>query len=265
MPIRVRIDQIYGVSAEEQFGEIIRATRVAKCAVETDITSDFLNEVLDAGDMPQPGDALDEITKPDVKVVNRKYEFLETNANGEHVCQVTIDYELFRPHATIIRGGAELQQIKSEIDKDGNPITVSYSGADGSGTQGGSIDVFRADQIIVFECIEETDDPDDLVDTWANKINDAEFRGGATGTWLMLRPQYELLNAGSSPRQYKFYYEMVYNQDTWYPTVAYKNVEGPHAGMRPSDAVVGNGIESVLYYTEKTFTPKFPNEGSVGE
>lgn len=167
----------------------------------------------------------------------------------------------------VFRGVASLAQQQSEVDQYGTQITVTHEFpedyvdndkyAGNTVTQGGTVSYLKPELALMATGIESITYPERLAAEWIGFINSTTWRGVSTaGMWLCSNVQYALHNHKTSPKQWKFTFEFVFNQDGWDPFVAFKD---PNTGKSPSGLVSGTGYKSVSMYPSKDFNTKFPS------
>jgi hypothetical protein len=240
-------------SAPEEFGMIRSATLVYHViGAPGDSLGDVFFYAMSASGIPQTGSILS-TNLPYVRAVRRTPKYIGRRPNGESVVRIEIEYQLMLPNTDgvvlQIRGGGSLTTISTSLDKDGNPIEVTHDG----NTQRKAINVLQVQRQHVRETIENTNDPDGLLEDWLNHVNSKEFRGSAARTWLVANGDWEPVILTSSPKVYKFTWQLLYDPAEHTYTVAYAN----EAGEIPSDVVDNVGIKDIKWHPEKDFNDKF--------
>jgi len=235
----------------EEYGLITEATMViVQDGVTGSTIGDVLVNALNHVDVPQPGAAL-ALGVPNVRVESRTPKVVGQDGST-YTVRIDVAYRLQRPSSEAqysLRGGATLNQITTQTDRDGNPITLGYDG-----------DTVRAEVTVPVvanhfsrEIIEATDDPDDLIAEWINHVNENIWHGGDPGEWLCSHIEYELIDRLASPKRYRFVYEFERNPDGHLYTVVWKDSEG----NIPIDVVEGEGIKDIPWHPERKFSDKF--------
>lgn len=153
-----------------------------------------------------------------------------------------------------------LQQITTELDADGDQITVEHTWPDTdidhpgeTHTQGGSITVSVPQPIITLGGLYTTDYP------WLTftlivigSVNLTEFAGCAAGTLLCTRADWEDWARGT--RRVRVRGEWQYKKDGWNPGVIFKD---PRTGLPPPALVADTGYKTVTWYPEADFNAFF--------
>lgn len=249
---RIYIDLLRDVSLTEHAGETSEARRVMFLNGVPDVPS-IMESAKTFPYLPLPGDVLNADTDPEVILEDRSFtvESWDAESNTAKV-RVELIYRRQRPEpVTPIRGGTALEQITSEVDKNGAAIFVVHNGND----QGGHITVLEPRSTWVAESIEEVDDPNIVTLEWLGTVNATAWHEGDPKTWLIVRADWEEIDAYSDPRVYRFTWEFEYRREKWDPiTVAYKD---PQTGERPTGLVEGVGIKDIQWYDAVDFTQKF--------
>lgn len=248
---RIYMDLIQDLSLVERAGETDEARRVA---VLTGVSSDpsfFENAKMFPG-LPRPGDVLDAETDPEVILEDRSFRTLSPDAQSQTAkVRVELIYRRQRSELVPVHGGTALEQITSEVDRDGDAIMVTHDGTE----QGGHITVLTPRSTYSTESIEEVEDPEEIVLAWLGKVNSTAWHNGHPKTWIVTRADWEKADTFSDPPAYRFTWEFEYRAEGWDPiTVAYKD---PQTGERPPDLVEGTGIKNIDWYNAVSFTRKF--------
>lgn len=248
---RIYIDLVRDVFLTEHAGETVEARRLMVLVGVSDRPSIMENSKM-FPQLPLPGDVLNARTDPEMILEDRAFRVVSWDeATGTAKVRVEMIYRRQRTDLTPQRGGTALEQITSEVDKNGAAITVEHGGV----TQGGHITVLTPRSTYSTESIEETDDPERVVLRWLGKINSVAWHNGHPKTWLIVRADWELADAFSDPPVYHFTWEMEYRREKWDPiTVAYKD---PQTGERPVGLVEGTGLKDINWYDAVSFTAKF--------
>lgn len=225
---------------------VVNVIRVASAGLSI---GGILTNALDDVTIPQPADSLGG-GHDDVKVERRIPTIISHDENYSNV-RVVCEYRLQRPIAVNakIRGGAVLNQVTTQVDKNKTPVLLSYAG---SKPIKADVQVFESQAFIVKEDTINTDDPDAWVRQFINKVNSDTFRGDAAGTWLMTNIEYEMLDESSDPYKYRFRYEATRRKDGWLYTVAWRNSQGEIPG--DVDDYPGVSIQDVEWHDKIAFS-----------
>jgi len=243
----------------EQFGEVTEAVMVH---VVTPIYASTLGHLFAqaavAPGIPQPGDWLDATYFPNVRCETRTPRVVAWDGTAGTVRMECV-FRLQRPACEAqhpLRGGASLNQITTEKDRNGVPITLSYTDplTLNEDTIGAEVTVPDVHGHFTREIIEATDIPDALVAEWINHVNAADWRlPGDTGEWLCSDIQYELIDRHAQPKRYKFQYEFERQPGGFLYTTIYKDKDG----NIPPDLEEGVGVKDIEWHWPKDFSTKF--------
>lgn len=165
-----------------------------------------------------------------------------------------------------LSGEVAVQQIRTQIDPDGNPITVTHTWAeddkgvfaDGTPranqteTQGGTIDVYRPQVAFQTTFSERTSAPVGLARQYVGKVNGPNYVGAPSRTIMCTAMQFELVDASLTPPLYQFRVSFAEEPNTWDDLTTAVFID-PSTGKAPPDVVVGEGIVQIPYYQTANF------------
>lgn len=240
-------------SAPEEFGQIRSATEVYYVVgAFGSVLGDIFFDALRQSGIPQAGAPLSP-NLPYVRATRRTPRYMGRRSGGDAVVRIEVQYELLLPNTEGVklqlRGGGSLTTISTTKDKNGDPIEVTYDGD----TQRKAINVPQVQRYHTRETIEETNDPDGLLDSWLNYVNSTTFRGKPARTWLVANGDWEPIILTGNTKLYRFVWQLLYDPAKHVYTVAYTD----SGGNIPSDVVDGTGIDDIYWHPEKDFTTKF--------
>lgn len=210
---------------------------------------------LAAGGLPQYGDAHSHV--PSVYV-----SALSCQNVAPDVVHITITYaprtgtsgeEPSETSAGVLEVGTALVQTTTEVDKDGEQITLTHTFTEGekagiTDTQGGSVEV-QVPQGIVRLTRREPFSPLSKSLDYAGTVNQFSWNGYAPRTWLCLPIVGRTSDGGAS---YEVTYEFTYRSISWDARVAYID---PDTGQRPPALADGEGLKTLRVYPERDFSP----------
>ena len=249
----VKSDIIQNVSIHEQFGEIVEAVNRHKVTIpKTGGQGLFFRALAEAG-VPQPGESLNSDYE-DVRVEERSIDGIPSIGQSEATVFVDVVYRLQRPETDQgfpVRGGSSLQQIVTQVDREGLPIEVEYN----DNKKRAELSVLSPNGNHMRNITIATNSPDNIVAEWINTVNSSPWRGKGAGHWLVQSVMYEIVDRNASPKKYRFdfEFEQASSPDGWTYTVAYKDENGDI----PQDIIDGVGIVDVIWHPEKDFTTLF--------
>lgn len=143
-----------------------------------------------------------------------------------------------------LRGGASLEEIETQIDRDGNQITVSHNDK----TQGGVIRPLMPRRELHAEWTNQSMFPGALVDAYVGKTNLSEWQGGPPGTWLCTELTFDPANVDKTPVLYRFNGSFRQKDDDGSghnPQVVFID---PETGQPPTGLVAGVGFKTIPWY-----------------
>lgn len=258
-------------NVQEQDGAIVRLSeRYIVKSTETDYEKVF--EALTATGIPVEGDSIISVHAgaSNLRAVRREAAIMESG----HV-EVLVHYETFgeRRRVSDFETSATLQQISTEKDRFGNPLSVSHTYPDddpqyGLETdfnpstdtpkafiEGGSISVQQPVTTSNIELILGADFPLHFQRFWMGAVNSRSWAGEPAFTWLVTNFAYRHHDISKSPVEYVFNIEVTHNPQGWTPTII---AIDPRTGRPPDGVVAGVGLVNVAFYRELSFQGLFP-------
>ncbi len=163
----------------------------------------------------------------------------------------------------VMEGGAGLNQITTQRDRAGDPLTVNYTyPADyalDEGLRGKTVDQVGDVQVgmpaatlrLAGRLIAQQGD--DETAPRVGKINNEPFRGRPEGTWLCSNGEFSPYYYGAAGGQsvFEFRFSLEHNEFGWDPDKWYRD---PRSGRMP----VGAAITEVVWYDPAPFDVLFP-------
>lgn len=153
----------------------------------------------------------------------------------------------------VASGRVFLEQEETFVDKDGDPIELSFTGYP---TISVSVPVKRHRRTLVLEKSLLTTDPGSFGDTYVGKVNSGTWQGGAAGTWMCEDVSFdqvarEVKDGPATTPLYRLRFVFAYNPNGWDPDVVYTDPEtgNPIAGW-DGDA---NASATVALYDAANF------------
>ena len=158
-------------------------------------------------------------------------------------------------YVTVVETGANLNQVETNKDKDGNAITLKYTYGDeypDQSLQGTTIEKGVLLSKLVPEktlriSTRELFDPNDFAEFYVGKLNDKIWRGGDIKTWLCTAI------TGTSEKNTGYHqnrYEFQYRTDGWKEDITFID---PETGAPVPDAEANKGQKIVELYCTATF------------
>lgn len=254
----------------KEFGEVVRAETVIHATmVENPFDS---GNAFDHADIPKEGDTFSD-TYSELQVDTVRFTVVgRDNDNAAWRVRYDITYSHARTNPSLsqgypLRGSASLLQKQVHQDRQGQAIKV-VNPDDSSEENTATIDVLVPTQNTVREAIISTNSPETTVRSWINWINSDDWTGqggGAeseAGMWLCTAVQWELFNARTDPKKYKFQFEFERASDEkiggikrgWDYVAFWRNKDG----LIPSNAEKDNGVTVVPWHFTRQFKPTFP-------
>lgn len=254
-----RADLLTGeISAKETAGRITSVTRNALIEFEYGIgelpsLEAAIKKILEAEGLPTVGHEITingqsvfleernarlvDARKGEVVLIYRRQESSDPDDPGNS--DITYD------------GGTNLRQITTELDINGDPITVEHAGDE----QWGNVQALDPQSTLIARIVEEDRRPGLTSIAWGGYVNSELWNGGAPGTWLCESVTFEEVDMTADPPKYRLTYTFQYDRDGWQPQVFYTDPETgrPAPGLEP-----GIGYKTVAHYPEKDFGTKFP-------
>ena len=199
---------------------------------------------LTATGIPQPGDDPGG-QGANLYVARREVSFAEEDASVAYV-EVVYRTKGQEELSYTLHGGARMDHIETRVDRLGNEITVTHNGD----TQGAAVSVripATSMQATGITQLAVGGIPLDIVFDWTGAINNAEWYGGAAGTWLITGVTFEPYDIAN--RRWRFTFHIQHNIDGHQPHVWYIDTETGHPPANLDDT--GYGI--VDWYPEANF------------
>lgn len=232
----------------EEYGELTEALRVFLVTGVTgvDAGAAMASALVTIG-IPVVGDSIS-VSFPNCRVERRTARLVGQNGSTATV-RVDVEYRLQRPEAeaaTALRGGASLNQVRTQVDRDGEPITLTYAGE----TIRAEVDVLDARNHFSTEFVKMVASPEAYAGAYVNHVNNDEFRGDPIGTWLCTNCDWEMVNPNTDPNPtYRFSFEFEKRDGGHVYTVAWKDEDG----TIPEDVVEGEGIKDIDWHQASAF------------
>lgn len=259
------IDIIEGSFVREIDGVIVEIHRLARIRVfeffnpltEDEVIFEALNDT-GAVAFPQPG----EVHPHDgsLILVGRECRAIDT-----HTLAIVFVYKLpggggFNPPPSeqfVISGSASVEQIETELDRQGNQITVEHP-FPGGVVQGGRITPLEARSEISLQQRAQSSDPFSFSETWTNSVNTGGFfydTNAQPRTWLFARVGFTLLDADTMPfPTWEFRFDLRKNPDGWDPQVVFHD---PETGEAPPGLVPDEGFKTIPWHFAIDFATLF--------
>lgn len=237
---------------EEVDGVVIRLVRRAR-VMEVTGANDYqaLNEALDEAGVPTVGGTLTGSALTNLRLRRRIPRLV-----APKTVDVDLVYEHFfnegqsfdSPPGGFLSGEvrSNVNQVESNLDADGNTISVShtydsdhpkYGGQ--TKEQGGTIQFFQPERNLAIQGLKTTTHPWIMANRMVGAVNQTSWNGGDARTWMCVRASTRPL---SLTGRYYMFYEFQYNQDTWDPTVVFID---PDTGKPPLNLVEGEGYKRI--------------------
>lgn len=256
-PPTLTIDLLEGVRWREHKG-VVR--EVSRLAIVSGITDTFGQQgasdgeavipvALNHTDMPQPGEEhplLTGMVLEDRFVVPRSTKII----------QVELRYKVpggdppppGQPWT--LSGGASLEEIESQLDRNGNQIVVTHNGR----PQGGVIRPLMPRRVLHARWTGQSMFPGDLVDAYAGKTNLSDWQGGLPGTWLCLDIDFDPVDVRADPVLYEYNASFRHKDDGGGeghdPQIVFID---PETGQPPPGLVAGEGFKTIPWYLRAEF------------
>lgn len=151
--------------------------------------------------------------------------------------------------AWVPSGGAGLEEIETQFDRNGEQITVFHDRE-----LGGTIHPLMPRPELTFDWTEQADIPGQLVIDFVGKTNLETWQLGLPGTWLCMSVFFDIVNASTIPVTYKYSMKFRYKDDGtgagWNPQVIFID---PETGEPPTGLVEGVGYKVIPWYIQVSF------------
>lgn len=261
--ITVLIDILDNVRWREVQGTITEISRVALVQLKglpPNVPSNLAGEsivtiALRNSEVPQPG-----APHPVVHglFVVERFPIIRSRV----IVQIEIRYK--RPNleqpppgeAWVPSGGAGLEEISTQLDRNGTQIITEHEGI----IQGGQIHPLMPRRELQFSWSAQADTPGQLVDAYVGKVNSDTWQNGSPRTWLCMSFNFGIANAATTPVTYDFTANFRQKDDgtvndSGEPTGHDPQIIfiDPETGKPPSNLVAGEGYKTVVWYDEAVF------------
>ena len=190
----------------------------------------------------------DQQTSGEVRLVYRRRE-LSSDAPGGTV--------------PTLQGGAALKQVTTQLDANGDPITVEHTwpadDPDFPGethVQGGEIQVDAAMSELVGTIVVQTASPGAIADSWVNYVNSNNWQNGEPRTWKCQRVPFTLLDDTTSPDTWELSFHFEKDRQTWDNDTTAIFID-PRTGRPPENLVENEGYKKIQYYPARNFGELF--------
>jgi hypothetical protein len=254
MSLAVVLDIVDGSRAEYSLSNGWTFTRIAKVTGVTGDGNARLASAIEATGMPSLG------ASHPVKAVAKLQKMSCAGESGE-IYEVELYYaqrfggsESTYPalgEPPVVEVGSSLSQVESNLDYQGNIISVSYTypndyydsrfapgGVGKTLTQSVPVARLAPEGSLVFR-LTELYSPESMIETYQGKLNSQEWRGKAEKTWLCSEISGFTSDLGAS---YKNRYVFQYRSDGWDTRVVFNS---PDTGRPPHDLVEDTGTKLV--------------------
>jgi hypothetical protein len=257
--VDVKIDRVDFLEAVERHGAVIRLVRVARVVGLTDTDYQTLQSALDEAGIPAAKAPLTGF--PDLVLTERNPKLVEKG-----VVDVTLVYEritdegqdLTEPEAGFVsmEVNSYIQQVKTNLDEDGNTITVSHTYPNDDAnfpgdtkTQAGEINYFAAHRTMTVTGLKTTSRPWVMAAKMVGAVNSGSWAGGAAHEWMCTGLRWTIHTIGP-PVFYSISFEFQHNPDSWNPTVVFID---ERTGKPPIGLVEDVGYKTIRKHREISF------------
>lgn len=242
----IQIDSLRDLSAREENGRLVEAVREAKLQITG--ASDWPSMVEDAyGLLNSSGFAINDsfgAIEPNLVVSGRSLSLVR---DQQTFVIATIRYRFKRVLATW-EGGISLRQVRSQRDKEGDPIILKYKYPDDYKVdpefagqeieQGGEVTTDKPIARQTARFVIATDSPGNLLRQWAGHVNSSSWNGGAKRTWKVVRATAREFNVALNTPEFEFEFEFEHDPDTHDPEVVFVD---PNTNQIPPDVLEASG------------------------
>lgn len=259
MAVKVKADKTRTLSFEERDGQLVRLIREYHVSGLTSEDWRILAEALTAAGVPAYGDFAVGFTE--MIAISRNARLVP--GTKDHVV-VEVIYERIEPqqYNGLFRGSTSLQQIQTQVDRFGTPITVAhfYDGDPVFGTgwqyQGANVSVLAPRTTLRLPIILFTDWPHALADIWRGRMNSTWWAGAPPLTWLVSNVTFQPQNVTLfSVSKWNFEFEFMHDPTGHDPQVAFQD---QRTGRPPTNIVDGVGLVTAEWYPELDYNYLFP-------
>lgn len=231
--------------------ELRRTAIVSSIAASTN-PGTLMNDILTAAGMPAVGQTVT-IGSQSVVLEDRSIQ-MKSNREAE----VTLVYRRQETDTPTYRGGTTLEQITTELDANGNQITVT---GPNSIVQGGEINVGQPQATLIADVVAATNTPGAISSQWAGFVNSDSWNGGAPGQWLCEDVSFEPVDMSASPKKWRFNFvfrrkrrSIDDTEPAHQPQVIYID---PETNRPPPELVEDVGYKTVTWYPSRNFGDTF--------
>lgn len=192
---------------------------------------------------------------PTLSVVSAKGDVWTHNQIKVTVQYVTVNVELVpdETRPALQNVGTSSQEIETNVDKNGAPISVTYTDPVTGEVfnVGGRVKVFAPLTIVKFKRL-ELNSPLVKSTQYGSTINTSTWMGYPPRTWLCTRIDGERQQNGGLA-MYMVSYEFQYKPSTYRVAALYTKPDGSFPKLTPADLVAQNGITYVDAVRETDF------------
>lgn len=251
MPAALTIDILEGVRWREEKGVV---KEVSRLAVVSGLTlgpdaEQAVAQALNHVDMPKPGDS-----HPLVVGLFLADRF--PVARDPTIMQVELRYKIpgliDQPppgEPWTLSGGAALEEIETQLDRDGNQVTVEHQGV----VQGVRIRPLMPREELNAEWTGQSTTPGQVVRAYVGKTNELTWQGWLPGSGLCMSITFDPIDVTQSPPLYRFNASFRQKDDDGSghdPQVVFID---PESGEPPPGLVAGVGYKTVPWYIRADF------------
>lgn len=253
-----KIDKIETLETIERHGVLERVVRLAHISGLSGVDWQVLREALAQEDIPQYGSRLVEtgvgaemiLADRHVKMTDvdkAEIELVYENGFRVDTMEDNIDDPFFGSLGGEVR--CSVQQKRSNLDYDGNQVTVSHTYPETDVNfpgetieQGGEFDFYDPQRSFAIHGIKQTNTPWLIANYIVGSVNSVEFSGEPPRYWLCVACNWKPLALNGGYHRYMMRFEFQFDADTWDPTVTF--TDGV-TGKPPADLVPGTGYKVV--------------------
>jgi hypothetical protein len=267
---KVLSDHVRTLEADEEDGRIVRLVRLYRVIEVSGTDYRVLTNALGESAIPEYGDKLATpselgnliVTKREARLVDGDQATVDVIVTYEHFEHDGQSFENPPEGQFVPEGDASLQQVTSNLDRDGGTISVEHTyvgdakfGND-TKTQGGTVSFQQPQRVIRLTGRKITNRPWLVSTSIVGKLNNVAWYGAAAETWICSRVSYRAADVTGATNVYYFTFEFTNNPDGWQPFVTFID---PRTGKPPTDLVAGTGYKQVDRYDVVDF------EGVIGQ
>lgn len=262
MTISVKIQHTSLLEARERHGTAVRVVMRYRVIGLTDASYLALFSALDESDIPNVGSKLP--GAPHLTLAERNPKLVDSD---QGTVDVDLVYEPFDdegqniddPPYGVLTGSvrASVQQLTTNLDKDGNTITTTHTwpsdDPDWPGrtdVQGGQVQAFIPQKTFAIQGIRKLQRPWIMANAIIGTINIGSFAGGNAHEWMCVGITWKIVDATPLANRYHMSFEFQHNPDTWNPSVVFID---PRSQLPPKDLVDGDGYKTVRVHKEASF------------